>query len=135
MFSRLTEPGSNAPYLIDLDLSEPRIVLTGEFDLSAVADLTAAILRVDPLGARLRVDLSGVTFFDSSALGPFVDASRRRAAEGQSPIAIEATSRSVDRILDLLHVDGHPLLDVDAWDRIKLPAPGHVVDHRADRPA
>jgi anti-anti-sigma factor len=135
MISRLTEPARTTTYRIDVDLSEPRVVLTGEFDVSAVADLTAALRRIDPFGARLRLDLSGVTFFDSSALEPLVAASRRRAAEGQSPIAIEATSSAVDRILDLLQVDGRPLLDVDAWDRIRVPAPGHVVDHRAERSA
>ena len=93
-----------------------------------------ALALVDEKSARLRVDLSGVTFCDTSALQPFVDAARRRVERGQSPIAIESTSAAVDRLLEILHLDGHPLLDVEAWDRVETPRPTQILDHRDERP-
>jgi anti-anti-sigma regulatory factor len=122
-------------YRLLLDPVEPRLIACGELDLAAVADLAETLARVDPLAARLRVDLSGVTFCDTSALEPLVDATRWRAVLGQSPIAIESTSPAVDRLLDILQLDGHPLLDVDAWDRIRSPAPPRLTDRRSELPA
>jgi anti-anti-sigma factor len=121
-------------YSLHLDLTEPRLIALGELDVAAVSDIADALALVEEKAARLRVDLSGVTFCDTSALQPFVEAARRRAERGQSPIAIESTSAAVERLLRILHLDGHPLLDVEAWDRVKTPRPTQVLDHRAGKP-
>jgi anti-anti-sigma regulatory factor len=121
-------------YSLHLDLTEPQLTALGELDLAAVADIADALALVDGQSARLHVDLSGVTFCDTSALQPFVEAARRRAELGQSPIAIESTSAAVDRLLEILHLDGHPLLDVQAWDRIETPSPTQVLDLRGEQP-
>jgi anti-anti-sigma regulatory factor len=121
-------------YSLHLDLTEPRLIALGELDLAAVADIADALALVDGQSALLHVDLSGVTFCDTSALQPFVEAARRRADLGQSPIAIESTSAAVDRLLEILHLDGHPLLDVEAWDRVEAPSPTQVLDLRGEQP-
>ena len=120
-------------YSLHLDTTEPRLTAIGELDLAAAADLTEILAMVDARSARLQVDLSGVTFCDASALEPFVEATRRRAELGQSPIAIESSSHAVERLFEILGVDGHPLLDVAAWDRIATPRPTRVVDRRSQR--
>jgi hypothetical protein len=40
----------------------------------------------------------------------------------------------VDRLLEILHLDGHPLLDVEAWDRVEAPSPTQVLDLRGEQP-
>jgi len=121
-------------YSLHLDLTEPRLIALGELDVAAVPDIADALALVDEKSARLHVDLSGVTFCDTSALQPFVEAARHRVERGQSPIAIESTSAAVDRLLEILHLDGHPLLDVEAWDRVETPRPTQILDHRDERP-
>jgi anti-anti-sigma regulatory factor len=121
-------------YSLHLDLTEPRLIALGELDLAAVADIADALALLDGRSALLHVDLSGVTFCDTSALQPFVEDARRRAEQGQSPIAIDYTSAAVDRLLEILHLDGHPLLDVEAWDRVETPRPTRVLDLRGEQP-
>jgi anti-anti-sigma factor len=121
-------------YSLHVDPTEPRLIAIGELDIAAAPDITDALARVDGRSARLHVDLSGVSFCDTSALEPFVEATRRRAELGQSPIAIETSSPAVDRLLELLRLDGHPLIDVEAWDRIAPPKPTRIVDFRSPRP-
>lgn len=121
-------------YSLHLDLTEPRLIALGELDVAAVPDIADALALVDEKSARLHVDLSGVTFCDTSALQPFMEAARRRVERGQSPIAIESTSAAVDRLLEILHLDGHPLLDVAAWDRVQAPSPTQVLDRRGEQP-
>jgi anti-sigma B factor antagonist/stage II sporulation protein AA (anti-sigma F factor antagonist) len=50
------------------------LVIRGELDLLAVPELESWLGRFD--GQRCEVDLSGVTFFDSSALRTFLNARR-----------------------------------------------------------
>jgi anti-anti-sigma regulatory factor len=70
-------------YSLHLDLTEPRLVALGELDIAAVPDIADALALLDEKAALLRIDLSGVTFCDTSALQPFVEAARRRVARGK----------------------------------------------------
>src|SRR4051794_2486374 len=57
------------------------LVLVGDFDLSAAEDLRAALRTLGTAGsAAPQVDLSGVTFLDSSGLGVLLDFQRDTAA-------------------------------------------------------
>jgi anti-sigma B factor antagonist len=81
----------------------PQLVLSGEIDIATVSDLRAAGERaVEALGADLglEVDLTGVTFIDSSGLGALV-AIRNAAEAAGHPIALVITSPAILRLFEL----------------------------------
>ena len=59
------------------------VMLAGEFDLSTAADLRACLVRPDVLGAtQMQVDLTRVTFLDSSSIGVLVAACKHVRRSG-----------------------------------------------------
>jgi anti-sigma B factor antagonist len=79
--------GSNAADPPDLDIAIERddqvavVSVTGELDLASVPQLRSCLTDLIGRGeVRLVVDLGGVTFCDSTALGVFVGAHRRVTA-------------------------------------------------------
>ncbi len=74
----------------------------GEVDLAAVEELRAAIdeARATPGAEVIELDLSGVTFIDSSGIGAIVMASRAAADANQS-MRIGARSPVVERVLEV----------------------------------
>lgn len=77
------------------------IVLTGEIDASNAATITTQVAQALGGGARdIVVDLSGVTFFDSTGLGALI-AARTACGDGGAALALRAPSPQVRRILDL----------------------------------
>lgn len=89
--------------------------VAGEVDVSSAPQLQDKLSDlVDVAGAALIVDLSGVTFIDSTGLGVLVGA-RNRAAELDGSISLVVAS---DRVLKLFRITGldgvfdvHPSLD------------------------
>jgi anti-sigma B factor antagonist len=81
--------------------------LTGELDLTARDAVVEALVR--PLShdgaSRLVVDMSGVTFCDSSGLGALLDV-RRVAGDAGVAMVLRAVTRQVARLLDLTDADG-----------------------------
>ena len=66
----------------------------------------ALVLPMSQDGAsRLVVDMSGVTFCDSSGLGALLDV-RRAAGDAGVAMVLRAVSRQVARLLDLTDADG-----------------------------
>lgn len=90
------------------------VVLTavGEIDIESVVLLDAALVRHAGSGAPLILDLSGVTFFDSSGLHLIVRA-RRDATGGRRRLAVVPSAR-VRSVLDLVEasrgLEIHPTL-------------------------
>lgn len=82
------------------------LVLEGEIDSFSAAQL-ASRLAGDP--AVDVVDLSGVTFIDSSGLRVLVEAHQQRIDRG-GRLALRAPSASVQRLLEISGLAGH--LDV-----------------------
>lgn len=82
------------------------IELVGDIDLAAVEGLAADFLR-DPVSV---VDLSGVTFMDSTGLHVLVEAARRR--NGQGPLRLRNPSPHVIRMMEIVGVDEMPEIDV-----------------------
>jgi anti-sigma B factor antagonist len=81
------------------------IQLAGELDLSTVAVFVDAIEEV--LGERPRtveLDLSDLTFIDSSGVGAYVTAFRRAKAQGTS-LSLGPRSPLVQRVLELSGVE------------------------------
>jgi anti-sigma B factor antagonist len=63
-------------------------VVTGEIDISTVAQLRERLYELADNGGTLIVDLNQVTFIDSAGLGALVGTARRVAAHGGSLHAV-----------------------------------------------
>jgi anti-sigma B factor antagonist len=76
--------------------------LSGELDLSTVGQLREQIFRSDVLDAcEVRVDLSGITFLDSSGIGVVVTACKQVRAAGGSFSVICVPPGIVRRLFEL----------------------------------
>ena len=62
--------------------------VTGEIDISTVAQLRERLFELADNGGTLIVDLNRVTFIDSAGLGALVGTARRAAAHGGSVHAV-----------------------------------------------
>jgi anti-anti-sigma factor len=80
------------------------LVLSGEIDSYTAPDL-AVRLASEP--AVEVVDLSAVTFIDSSGLRTLIEADRSRQDDGGSRIMLRAPSASVQRLLEISGLAGH----------------------------
>jgi anti-sigma B factor antagonist len=76
--------------------------ISGELDFSTSARLDQVFRLVEGFDNLVLVDLSGVTFTDSTGLSPLLESASRRAANGAEPIVLTALSRASRRILDVL---------------------------------
>ena len=75
------------------------VAVRGELDIRSSPDLRAWLSRVLEQGAsQLAVDLSGVSFMDSSGLGVLVGA-HKRLARGGSRLQVIGASPAVVRLL------------------------------------
>lgn len=75
------------------------LVVTGDVDLATAPELVAAadlLSRSEPDGA-LRLDLSGVTFLDSTGIGALLEI-RRAAASAGTEVLVVGRSAAVDRV-------------------------------------
>lgn len=87
--------------------SDGALVLAGELDLSTV-DLLEQATREAPGDERLILDLSGVTFLDSSGIRGLVRVSLAREA---GTVVVRDPPPRVVRVLRLVGLDG----DAAAW--------------------
>jgi anti-sigma B factor antagonist len=83
--------------------TEGVLVLSGEIDSYTAPDL-AARLASEPVVEV--VDLSAVTFIDSSGLRTLIEADRSRQGDG-GRIMLRAPSASVQRLLEISGLAGH----------------------------
>jgi anti-sigma B factor antagonist len=82
---RTPNAGQQPELAIEVTRAEPvvTVAVTGELDLASVSQLRSCLTDLVGRGdVDVVVDLSGVTFCDSTALGVFVGAHRRVAAAG-----------------------------------------------------
>src|SRR4051794_22612626 len=86
------------------------LAVQGELDLASTPELETRLRRLQELGARhFIVDLSGVTFLDSSALGLLLRETKRLARDDGSLLIVAADPRvlrtfalsGTDRVLDV----------------------------------
>jgi len=76
-------------------------VLVGEIDASNTVTLDAALREVPNADTGvIELDMSGVTFMDSSGLRILVELAQRARTAGQC-IALVETTPNVDRLIDL----------------------------------
>ena len=77
------------------------VAISGEVDICTEASLQQALLRIiRERGARLMLDLSGVSFMDCAGLRALL-ATRRRAELRGGFLRLIATSAAVRRIIEL----------------------------------
>jgi anti-sigma B factor antagonist len=87
------------------------VVLRGEIDVAIAPELAAELRGHLDAGRRvIRVDVRGVEFIDSSAIGELVRASERCRAEHGSLI-LTGASRRLRRVIALAGLDQVLLLD------------------------
>jgi anti-sigma B factor antagonist len=74
--------------------------VAGEVDLAVADDLRAAgIAALTPLAGTLRIDLSGVTFMDSTGLSALV--AINKAAGDKHTVVLDRPSSRVSRVLEV----------------------------------
>lgn len=79
----------------DAAMVDGTLRVSGELDMDGANELWLGLVSAIEPGAQLRLDLSGVTFMDSSALSAMLRASQER------DIAIVDASPQVARLLEL----------------------------------
>jgi len=101
-------PTGEPPFAIedrDVDSDRHVIALAGQVDLFTAPEFKERIAQAVEKGkTRLVIDLTGVTFMDSTALGVLVGALRRvRPLDGA--IAVVATDSKIRALFDLTGLD------------------------------
>ena len=82
---------------------DPVLALHGEFDLTGVEAFERSAASAEPVDS-LVLDMSDVSFMDSSGIGTLVRLSRRAEAEGWS-LVLAAPAPQVARLLALTGLD------------------------------
>ena len=95
--------------LLRIEGTTEALRLEGEIDL-AVADQLAEALSTSIAGGTTAVDVSGVTFIDSTGLKVLLSAAN--ALDGQGPLVLLRPSSAVRRVLDIALLGGVPTLTV-----------------------
>jgi anti-anti-sigma factor len=101
-----------------LDRHGAEVTIAGQIDMAAAPDIDRLLASLDRLGAEIRVDLTRVSFLDTSGVEPLVEACRRRVALGLPPLLLTGTSPAARRLLDTIGLNGGGTVDVRAWDRL-----------------
>ena len=81
------------------------VALSGEVDIFTAPRFKACMVELLDTGVdRLVIDLSGVTFIDSTALGVLIGGVRRVQTAGGA-MALVVTNRAVERVLSITGLD------------------------------
>lgn len=97
--------------ILDVEAAErggfAHLVLRGELDLSTVPKVDEALRRIEESRPPLIVlDLSGLSFLDSTGLRLVVTADRR-ARDDQRRLSVVRGSESVQRVFSITRLDEH----------------------------
>jgi len=96
----MSSPQGFAVEVSDADGKAVRIVVQGELDMSVAPGLSDAITSASGDGVTVLLDMSGVTFLDSSAIGALV-ASGREVTEAGGRLQVGPRSDIVTRVLEI----------------------------------
>jgi anti-sigma B factor antagonist len=86
------------------DAQSAAVRLAGELDLETAVDFDRHLAAIDGQITRLLIDLSGVTFMDSTGLGSIVRAHQSAQANGCT-FVVRRGSNQVQRLFALTGVD------------------------------
>ena len=109
------------------------VAVTGELDLYTTPRLTAELEAIAPDGPDVVVDLSGVTFIDSTGLGSLL-LGVRRLRETNGSMALVCANESTKKLLSLVGVD-RVLPVFDSSERALEHLVGSVVLRKLEQPA
>jgi anti-anti-sigma factor len=107
----MSAPQGFAVEVSDAHDGKVEITVRGELDMSAAPDLADAIARARKGADLVVLDLGGVTFLDSSAIGALV-ASGRDVLDAGGRLQIGPRSEIVSRVLEITGLTGQS----DAFD-------------------
>ena len=98
--------GSQEPAPLEISVRPgPVVTIAGEIDIQSSPDLRDQLLRVlRQHGARLALDLAGVTFIDCAGINALLATRRRAQLEGGSLRVLRASPR-VGRLITLTRLD------------------------------
>ena len=85
------------------------IKLTGEVDLATARQLTAALSNIST-DSEVQLELSELTFMDSSGLGAIVAFAGSR--NGGGPVVLLNPSRGIARLFEITCLEQHPKIEV-----------------------
>jgi len=103
----LDEPGSHRPLTVSTTRHANRCVIApiGDLDLSSVAALDAEVRAAEATDVdQIIIDLSGVTFMDSTGLRLLVQADARSRADSNR-LRLVRGSRRVQRVFELTNTE------------------------------
>ena len=104
----MTSESTGSPETEPLDVSVrpgPVVTISGEIDSQSGPQLRDQLLGIiRRYGARLALDLAGVTFIDCAGINVLLAARRRAQLEGGSLRVLRASPR-VRRVIALTHLD------------------------------
>lgn len=115
----MTDQEEIQPPVFDMEISQDsgaiRVLFSGELDFATAPNMWELFLHPDVVGAsQVRVDLTDVTFFDSSALGVIVAACRKtRETDGRTfsvtcPDGLARRVLEISGLIDYLQVEDRP---------------------------
>ena len=108
----MSSPQSFAIEVADPEGAERKVRVRGELDMSTAPELSAALLRAgEGDTGTITLDLSGVSFLDSSAIGALIAAGQDLRAGGHK-LQIGPRSAIVSRVLEITGLTE----DSDAFD-------------------
>jgi anti-anti-sigma factor len=95
--------------LLRITKTDGALIVEGEVDLAAGPELRDALGEAAAAGTSV-IDVSGVTFIDSSGLQILLMAGR--TLNGSGPLVLRSPSRAVRRLLSITLPDGAPEIEV-----------------------
>ncbi len=95
----MVRPVSDPASRLSIELDGDRLVVVGDIDAHTCPDLAA---RLEPLpgSSDVSLDLSGVSFMDSSGLRVIIGA-HQQATEANRRVVVERPSASVLRLIEI----------------------------------
>ncbi|MGH2959247.1 MAG: STAS domain-containing protein, partial [Solirubrobacterales bacterium] len=92
---------------VSTDASGHEVSLSGELDIATADQLTDALAALTPgSGQRLVIDLTAVSFMDSTGLRVLI-AANRDASAGDYELVIVTGDSPAKRVLELTRMDEH----------------------------
>jgi stage II sporulation protein AA (anti-sigma F factor antagonist) len=90
---------------IDDKAQRVRVALLGEFDVAAVGEVNALLDHFAGSGRTVLLDLHGVSFMDSTALGLVVGAYRQASNDGWDLTVTRSDHEAVQRLFALVSIE------------------------------
>ena len=102
--ARPADPNAPASFRVEEMHGLAVVVASGEVDMTTAPGLREALGAASQLSARVVLDLTSVTFMDSSGIGVLLDALRAGTGGHASPLCLAGAQPRVRRVLDITRI-------------------------------